>query len=50
MQNELKPCNTVDLFECLTEKEKARGKRKGVRRAKIENFIFKIINLFNRES
>lgn len=48
MQKELKPCKTVDLFECLTEKEKAKGKRKGIRMAKIENFIFKIKNLFKQ--
>lgn len=46
MQNDFKPSKTVDLFECLSEKEKVRGKRKGIRMAKIENFIFKIKNLF----
>lgn len=50
MQNELKPNKTVDLFECLTDKEKAKGKRKGIRMAKIEKFFFKIKNLFKQNN
>lgn len=34
-----------DLFDCLTDKEKAKGKRKGIRKAKIENRIAKIIKM-----
>ena len=35
-------------FDCLTEKEKARCKRKGVCMAKIDNFTFKIKGLLKR--
>lgn len=34
--------NYIDLFTCLSEKEKARGKRKGIRMAKRDNFIYKV--------
>lgn len=44
MTNELKGT----LFDCLTEKEKARCKRKGVLMAKIDNLIFKIKGLLKR--
>ncbi len=39
---------SIDLFDCLTEKEKARGKRKGVRMAKRANRIDKILNWFDK--
>lgn len=32
----------IDLFSCLSEKEKLRGKRKGIRMAKRENFFYKV--------
>jgi hypothetical protein len=33
---------SIDLFSCLSEKEKLRGKRKGIRMAKRENFFYKV--------
>ena len=39
---------SIDLFACLTEKEKARGKRKGIRMAKRANRIDKILNWFDK--
>ena len=33
---------TADLFDCLTEKEKARAKRKGLRSIKLDRFLDKM--------
>ena len=40
---------SIDLFECLSEKEKARGKRKGIRMAKREDFFYKICAFIKRK-
>ena len=37
---------SMDLFDCLTEKEKARGRRKGIRMAKREDFLCRVLKFF----
>ena len=48
MANELKVNKTIDLFDCLTDKQKERGKRKGIRKAKREDRLAKINNWFSK--
>ena len=38
----------IDLFSYLSEKQKVRGKRKGIRMAKMENLFYKMCNIFQQ--
>lgn len=48
MSNETTTNKTSTLFDCLTNEEKRKAAKKGIRKAKIENLIFKIKNMFKQ--
>ena len=46
--DKLEEIPTSSLFDCLTEKEKARARRKGARIGKFFNFIHAVKRFFKR--
>lgn len=48
LEAKLASCKKSHLFDCLTDKQKEKAKRKGIRKAKREDRIAKIINWFSK--